>query len=92
MSSSSRPQRYCVWIGARRAPITAVGEIRAALEEFQPWEFHSRDWENGGFIVPWLCLATVYFFVRVHVCLYFKLVYFIFPFLTWFPESFLRVS
>ena len=58
MASSSRPQRYCVWIGARRAPMTDVAQIREALNEYQPWEFHSRDWENGGFIVPWLLLAT----------------------------------
>ena len=50
-----KPPRYCIWFGARRAPMQDVSEIRRCLEAFQPFEFHSRDWEHGGFIVLWLC-------------------------------------
>ena len=46
--SSSKPQRYSVWIGKRNAPMESVEAINTMLKEqgFH-YECHTRNWEQG---------------------------------------------
>ena len=55
--SSSKPQRYSVWIGKRNAPMESVEAINTMLrEQGFHYECHTRNWEQGGYIVSCLIL------------------------------------
>lgn len=50
--SNVKPVRYSVWVGKRNTPVHSLDEINNLLKanDFDV-EVHSRNWENGGYIV-----------------------------------------
>ena len=50
--SSSKPQRYSIWIGKKKSPVDSAEAINQMLKEQRyQFEMHTRNWDNGGYIV-----------------------------------------
>ena len=62
--ADSRPPRYSIWIGRKHSPINGAEEIQQLLKDqgFKNYETHTRNWENGGYIVSCLILCKHFYF------------------------------
>ena len=49
-----KQEKYVVWLGARGSPVTTEVELRSVLSCIAPLEFHSKNFNEGGY-----CLITV---------------------------------
>ena len=82
--ADGRPQRYSVWIGRRNAPLVSAEEIQKLIREngFKNFETHTRNWDNGGYIVSWSSIMQTFFLFQVYFpsiwCFFFPVLQFSF--------------
>ena len=54
---SASKQRYSIWIGKKKAPIDSAEAIEQMLKDQRyQFEMHTRNWNQGGYIVSCLIL------------------------------------
>ena len=73
--SASKPQRYSVWIGKRNTPMeSADAKCQMLKDQTFQFEMHTRNWDNGGYIVSGLILyINIFLFLVTPKCFWFFL-------------------